>query len=117
MSSILLAQATDTVDWGTTTTAADTAADTAVAATGLAVFGGFFIVMMVIGLASLAIWIWALVDVIKRQFTNPSDKTLWMVLVIAGAFVLGPILPIVYLIVGRKKGTIPGGSSPAAPQQ
>lgn len=85
--------------------------DAAAAAAGtaaLGVFAGVMIFVWIIAIASFVIWLWALIDVIRRQFTNPSDKTLWMVLVIVGGFFLGPILPIVYLIVGRKKGTIPG---------
>lgn len=79
------------------------------AATGFwAIFAGIWIIALLIGLASFALWLWALIDCIKREFTNPSDKTLWLVLIIVGAFFLGPILPIVYLIIGRKKGTIPG---------
>lgn len=109
MLSILLAQATDTVDWGTTTAASDAAAS----ATGVAIFGGLMIFWLLVGALSLALWIWALVDVLKRKFPNESDRTLWLTLVIVGLFVGQIILPIIYLIVGRKKGTIPAASKPA----
>lgn len=50
------------------------------------------------------IWLWALIDVIRRQFPNQNDKTLWLIVVILLYWIGG----IVYLIAGRKKGTIPG---------
>ena len=79
----LLAQATD---YGTT--ASDAAATTAAAG---------------IGIAMLLFWIWALIDVIRRQFPNQNDKTLWLIVVI----LLYWVGALVYLIAGRKKGTIP----------
>ena len=103
----LLAQATEEIRIDLSTSAADEAA---AAAAGAAVVGwgiATVIFVSILSILTLAIWIWALIDVIRRQFPNPSDKTLWLILVIVGAFILGPILPIIYLIVGRKKGTIP----------
>ncbi|MFA6493040.1 MAG: PLDc N-terminal domain-containing protein [Patescibacteria group bacterium] len=84
--------------------------DPAAAAAGTAavgVFAGVMIFVWILAIATFVVWLWALIDVIRRNFTNPSDKTLWLILVVVGAFFLGPILPIVYLIVGRKKGTLP----------
>lgn len=81
--------------------------DPAALATSNAVIGlgiGMLIFWILFIGVGLAIWIWALIDVIRRQFTNQSDKTLWLILVI----LLGWIGGIVYLIAGRKKGTIPG---------
>lgn len=83
------------------------AAAAAAATSVVAWSAGLIIFVVLLSIVSFAIWLWALIDVIMRQFANPSDKTLWLILVIVGAFFLGPILPIVYLIVGRKKGTIP----------
>lgn len=77
------------------------AAASGVAAAGLGIAMLLFWVLFV-GVGGI-IWIWAIIDVIRRQFTNPSDKTLWVVIVI----LLGWIGGIVYLIAGRKKGTIP----------
>jgi len=57
-------------------------------------------------LVFLFIWLWALIDVIKRNFTNPTDKKLWLILIIIGLFITIPIIPILYLIIGRKKGVI-----------
>jgi len=89
--------------------------DAAAAAGIFAAMGGLMIFFVIWGLVGFAIWLWALLDVIKRDFANPSDKNLWMILVIIGLFIANPIIPIIYLVVGRKKGTTSGG--PAAPTQ
>ena len=76
----------------------------AAAATGVLAFGvGMVIFFWILGILGLILFIWALVDCIRRQFTNPNDKILWLVLII----LIGWIGPILYLIIGRKKGTIP----------
>jgi hypothetical protein len=105
MLSLLLAQATDTYDYGTS--AADAAATTAAASTGLAIWGGMVIFWLIFGALGLALFLWALIDVLRRQFTNPNDKILWIVLILF----IGILGPILYLIIGRNKGTIP---APAA---
>lgn len=87
------------MDYTITPGAADVAAGTAAAGIGIAMI--FFWVLFV-GVGGV-IWIWALIDVIRRQFTNQNDKTLWLIIVI----LLGWIGGIVYLLTGRKKGTIP----------
>ncbi len=87
-------------------TTVDPAADAAAAAatTGVLAFGvGMVIFFWILGILGLILFIWALVDCIRRQFTNPNDKVLWLVLII----LIGWIGPILYLIIGRKKGTIP----------
>ena len=94
MLSTLLAQTTDF-----TTTADDVAAATA----GTAILGGMFIFWLIFGIGGFILFLWALIDVIRRQFPNPNDKILWILLVLLISW-LGPIL---YLIIGRKKGTIP----------
>jgi len=76
----------------------------AAAATGVLALGvGMVIFFWILGILGLILFIWALVDCIRRQFTNPNDKVLWLVLII----LIGWIGPILYLIIGRKKGTIP----------
>jgi len=104
----LLAQATDFSDLGTTS-AEDAAAAAAAGTAAVGVGIGLMILWFVFGVAGLIIWIWALVDVIRRQFTNQNDKVLWIVLVI----VLGVLGAIIYLIAGRKNGTIPGAPAKA----
>jgi hypothetical protein len=93
----------------TTSSEADAAAAAAAAsslaagtaATGLAI--GMLIFWIIFGGVGFILWLWALIDCIRRQFTNPNDKVLWLVLII----LIGWIGPILYLIVGRKKGTLP----------
>ncbi len=99
MLSLLLAQTTDF----TTTTADDAAAAAAAgtAAVGLGV--GLLIFWLIFGIGGFILFLWALIDVIRRQFPNPNDKILWILLVI----LIGWLGPILYLIIGRKKGTIP----------
>jgi len=96
----LLAQTAD--DLSTLPSAADAAAATA-AAGGLAALAvGMTIFWVVIGGLSFVLWLWALIDVIRRNFTNPNDKILWLVLIL-----LVPLGALIYLIVGRKNGTLP----------
>ena len=109
---ILLAQTEETISFDA---AAANAAGTA--AVGLAaVWVILWIVIVIASLIGLILWIWAIIDVSKRQFQNPSDKTTWLIVLIVGFVVgLSLIAAIIYLIAGRKKGTMPGASTPAAP--
>jgi hypothetical protein len=98
MLSLLLAQ----------TTSADDAA--AAAAAGTAAIGlgiGLLVFWLIFGIGGFILFLWALIDVIRRQFPNPNDKVLWILLVI----LIGWLGPILYLIIGRKKGTIPGAKT------
>ena len=80
----------------------------AAAATGaLALGAGMLFFFWILGIVGFVLFLWALIDVIRRQFTNPNDKILWIVLIIF----IGWIGPILYLIIGRKKGTIPGAKT------
>ena len=107
---ILLAQTDETISIDPN---AVNAAGTA--AVGLAaVWVILWIVLIVASLIGLILWIWAIVDVSKRQFQNPSDKTTWLIVLIVGFVVgLSLIAAIIYLVAGRKKGTMPG-SAPQA---
>lgn len=98
MLSLLLAQTSDL-----STTSADATAATAAAATGTAILGGMLIFWLIFGFGGLILFLWALIDVLRRQFTNPNDKVLWIVLIVF----IGWLGPILYLAIGRKKGTIP----------
>ncbi len=80
--------------------AADAAAVGTAAVGFLAIWVIFWIVF---GIGGFALFLWALIDVIKRQFPNPNDKILWIVLII----LIGWIGPLLYLIIGRKKGNMP----------
>lgn len=79
-------------------------AEAAAAATGVAAIGFVMVLFwIVVGGLGFVLWLWALIDCIRREFSNPNDKILWIVLILL-LWLIGPIL---YLIVGRKKGTIP----------
>lgn len=81
----------------------------AAAAAGTAAVGlgiGLLIFWILFVGVGFFIWLWALIDVIRRQFPNQNDKTVWLIVVILLYWIGG----VVYLIAGRKKGTIPGAS-------
>jgi uncharacterized integral membrane protein len=108
---ILLAQN----DYSTLDPAAADAAGAAVAGfVGIWIF--IWIVIVIAALIGLILWIWAIIDVSKRQFENPSNKTTWLIVLIVGFVVgLSLIAAIIYLIAGRKQGTMPGQAAPQAP--
>lgn len=107
---MLIAQADDTID-----PEAATAASAAVAGfVGIWIF--IWIVIVIAALIGLILWIWAIIDVSKRQFENPQNKTTWLIVLIVGFVVgLSLIAAIIYLIAGRKQGTMPGQSGPTPP--
>ncbi|OGD66093.1 hypothetical protein A3F08_02050 [Candidatus Berkelbacteria bacterium RIFCSPHIGHO2_12_FULL_36_9] len=73
-----------------------------------------WIVVAVVSLISLILWIWALVDCLKRQFPG-SEKTTWIVVLIVSFFLgLGLIGAVIYLIAGKKKGTLSVVPQPTA---
>jgi len=72
-------------------------------------WGIMFLAMMAIVLASLALWIWMLVDVIRRPdsaFPDPGENTkvLWIVIVVATSWI-GAI--VYYFLVYRQMGPAP----------
>lgn len=60
--------------------------------------GGLGIGIILLGLLLLIIYIWAIIDILKRPFNSLLIKIIWIVIVIAFPFV-GVIL---YLIFGRR---------------
>jgi hypothetical protein len=54
-------------------------------------------------LLSLVLWVLALVDVVRRQFRDPNAKLIW-VLIVVFAHGIGAL---VYLVFGRKQGSLP----------
>jgi hypothetical protein len=80
-----------------------------VAAAGLGIV--FIIIAMIGGLIGLLLFvfeIWMVIDCAKRTFDN---KTLWMVILIAGFFFgFGPIAAIIYFFVIKRKNI---GGKPA----
>ena len=105
---VMLAQSEETIS-------IDPAAANAVGAAAASVVGIWvflWIVLAIAALLGLILWIWAIIDVSKREFANPQDKTTWLIVLIVGFVVgLSLIAAIVYLVAGRKKGTIGGSSS------
>lgn len=99
----LLAQATEEFPVDLSTTAADEAAAAAAGTAAVGIAAGMMIFWVIFGILSFALFLWALIDVIRRQFPNQNDKILWIVLIL----LIGMLGPILYLIIGRKKGTIP----------
>ena len=73
----------------------------------IAFYGG----MMMLILGTWVVWIVALVDVVRREFKDPNDKLIW-VLVICLTQGIGAII---YLVVGRQKGWLPGERAGVAP--
>lgn len=61
--------------------------------------GGMMLLMFVLGLISLAIWVWALIDAIQNPGLNPTERLIW-VLVIVLTNLIGAIL---YLLIGRNR--------------
>jgi hypothetical protein len=66
---------------------------------GLALGGGCMLVWLVLVLAALAVWIWALVDAIKNPALSSNERLIWILVIILTNW-LGAII---YLIIGRKK--------------
>lgn len=54
---------------------------------------------VLIGLLCVALWIWALVDIVRSRFPEESTKIIWCLLVVFLPF-LGTIL---YLAIGREQ--------------
>ena len=101
MLSLLLAQTTTTTDFDTS--AADAAATAAAGTAAAGIFAGMAIFWFIFGIGGFILFLWALIDVIRREFPNQNEKILWIVLII----LIGWLGPILYLAMGRKKGTLP----------
>jgi len=55
-------------------------------------------VWIMIAIAAI-FWIYSLVDVVRSDFTNPKNKTTWLLLLIF----LAPLGTIFYLMIGRSQ--------------
>ena len=67
-------------------------------------FAGFGLIWLVLALAALAVWIWALVDAIQNPALDSTMRIVW-ILVIVFTQIIGAII---YLAVGRSMGRSPG---------
>ena|SRR3990172_1750249 len=109
---LMLAQTEETISFDPA--AADAVGAAAAGVVGIWIF--LWIVIIAASLLGLILWIWAIIDVSKREFANPQDKTTWLIVLIVGFVVgLSLIAAIIYLVAGRKKGTIGGSSSESKP--
>ncbi len=66
------------------------------------VIGLVYLGFAIVGCVALVFWIYALVDVVKREFPGENEKLIW-VLVVALAGWIGALI---YWFVGRPKGTL-----------
>ena len=66
--------------------------------------GGMMLVMIILGLAALALWIWALVDAIKNRALSDTERIIWVLVILLTNW-LGAVI---YLLVGRKGGLAKG---------
>lgn len=74
------------------------------------------IVFVLIGIAAFAVWIWALVDVVRvpdDSMFKSGNKLIWVLVVVLA----GLIGAIVYLIVGRPAGGAPSAGRGIGPGQ
>lgn len=55
--------------------------------------------IMLVAFGGTILWIWALIDVAKREFKNKDDKTLWILIVV----LTGLIGAIIYYFMIYKK--------------
>jgi hypothetical protein len=72
-------------------------------ATGLGV-GFLFLILIMLGIASMVFWIVEIVDVSRREFRDPNNKVIWLLVIIFLHF-LGALL---YYFIGKSQGTLPG---------
>ena len=64
----------------------------------------FFLFCILIAIASTIFWIVEIIDVVRRDFTEPNNKIIWLLVIIFLHF-FGAIL---YYFVGKAQGTLPG---------
>lgn len=67
---------------------------------GAILFCLFFIVAAAIGVLSLVLWIWMLVDAATRNFENDSEKIVWVIIIV----LTGVVGALIYLVIGRSRG-------------
>ncbi|RNC67991.1 MAG: DUF4124 domain-containing protein [Desulfuromonadales bacterium] len=70
-----------------------------------ATFAGFMLFWALLGLSILVAWIATIVDIVRSEFENPSNKTVWMILVLFIP-ILGMIL---YYLMGSSQKSSSGG--------
>ncbi len=71
--------------------------------------GGVMLFAVLIGLISLALFIWALIDAIKNRNLTDTERLVWILVIVF----VGCIGPILYLVIGRK--STPRGPTSSGP--
>lgn len=57
------------------------------------------LIILILTVAILALCLYTLIDVIKSEFENSSNKIIWILIILF----LGPIGSIIYLSMGKKQ--------------
>lgn len=57
------------------------------------------VIIITVGLVLFGLWIFSLIDVVKREFIYPNSKKIWLFLLI----ILPPLGIILYFVAGRKQ--------------
>ena len=65
-------------------------------------FGLLYLGFAIVGCVGLVFWIYALIDVVKREFPGENDKLIWVLVVVLASW----IGALIYWFVGRSKGTL-----------
>jgi len=55
------------------------------------------LISLIIGLAVLVLWIWALIDILKSEFKDSTNKIIWLLVV----FFLNGFGALLYYFIGR----------------
>lgn len=61
--------------------------------------GGMLLVIIVLGIAGLALWVWALIDAIQNPSLDPTMRVVWILVIIFTNW-LGALI---YLLAGRSR--------------
>ena len=79
------------------------AMSTALAGGFFGMYGIFMLVwclFAILGLVGLILWIWMLIDCLKREFKGENDKLLWILVILFGGIIGGAIY---YFMIKRKE--------------
>jgi len=73
------------------------------AAAGVAALGIFMLIPIGLGVLFAVFWLISIIDVTKNDFTNPSNKTMWLALLL----LVAPIGTILYQVIGKNQKVKP----------
>ncbi len=59
----------------------------------------FMAMWILIGTVTFIVWLLTLIDILRNEFTNPTNKIVWLLLVLC----LAPLGVLLYLIIGRSQ--------------